>query len=75
MSIIIKSSEIKSDHVSDAISEMITDESLKERVRKISDLYNWSIGDTLGAIASHIVYTDEDYVADMNWKKTRGRGK
>lgn len=69
MSVIIKASEIKSETISDAIEEIASDYGMRNRIEAISNCYNWSIGDTIEAVATYIVYNDEDYTMDENWKK------
>lgn len=66
--IIIKSSEIEATEVSQAIKELAhnNDFDLDNRIRKIAQIKNWSKGDTIEAIASHIVYTDEDFVIEVS---------
>ena len=69
MEIRIKASEIKSEEICDAMSEIASDEDLRNKISIIANYYNWAIGDTIEAVASHIVTTDTDYIMDENWNK------
>lgn len=57
--IVIKTNEIEATTIIKAMTEI----SIKypNEVKQIASLKNWALGDTLEAIATHIIYTDTDY--------------
>jgi hypothetical protein len=68
-SIIIKTSEIKSESIEHIMDEIASDCDLMEKVRLIAYDCNWGIADAVEAIASHIAINDEDYVHVIGaWK-------
>lgn len=68
MKIIIKSSEIESEGILDAIEEiekkMESNPNFNNRIRRIAQAKNWALGDMIEAIATHIVVYDKDFEED-----------
>lgn len=57
----IKSSDIKSDTIEGAIEEINLSDAMMDVASVYSQKKNIGIADAIEAIASHIVYTDDDF--------------
>ena len=58
---VLKCRDIKAVDIEDVIAEIYKNH--YDFAEYVANKHNWSIGDTIEAIATHIVYNDEDYIA------------